>query len=916
MSLLGRRVECEALDGIVRDVAAGASRVLVIRGEPGIGKSALLGYLTEQVQQWHVASAVGVESEMELAYSGLHQLCAPYLGRLGALPPPQREALQTVFGLNVGPPPSQFLVGLATLTLLADLSERRPVACIVDDGQWLDQATAQLLGFVGRRLLAEPIAIVCAIRTDVGDTVLTGLPEIRLNGLDDEDSRSLLVGSVHGRLDAAVSERIITESHGNPLALLELPRTWTATDLAGGFGLPESQRVASKIEQSYTRRFQALPLDAQLLALTASAETLGDPALLARAARGLDLDMRSAIPAQDAGLMRIRGRVEFTHPLARSAIYGEATADDRHRVHRALADATDARTDPDRRAWHLARGTAGPDDHVADELERSAGRAGARGGFAAAAAFLGRATELTADPVDRVRRALDAAFGNVQAGSFDTARRLLGIARRGPVDEAQQARIDLLLAQLALESSRGNDVAPLLVAAARRLETLNPDLAQQTYLDAVTAALFGARLNEGIDVVSVEEAARAAPRQTREEPNAADLLLDAFSALTVDYRTAVAPCRAAIRKLGSDNTTSTEKLRWLWHGTVLAYELWDDEAAEVLSGIHVATARERGALSELALALSSRTPALVFSGDHDAAAAAVAEAEGVQQATGIRAAPYGALIFSAWHGADGRRTKDLIQIAIREARSRGEGIGVTVSEYAHAVLCNGLGEYEEAMVAALRAVEDPAELVAHSWGLTELVEAAVRTGHVDVAADAMRRIERKSRSSATDWALGIEARSRALLSREPDAEELYQEAIERLTRTRVRAELARAHLVYGEWLRRTRRRADARGELDIAFEMFTAMGAVAFAEQARRELLATGATVRKRSAEARDELTAQELQIARLARDGHSNPEIGAQLFISARTVEWHLSNVFGKLDITSRRQLRQRLPERTSDRV
>jgi DNA-binding CsgD family transcriptional regulator len=856
-----------SVDQLLADVLAGRGRVLVLRGEAGVGKSALLGYLADRVAGWQVARAVGVESETELAYAGLHQLCGPLLERLDRLPVPQRDALATVFGLSAGPAPDRLMVGLATLTLVAEVAGRDPLICIVDDAQWLDQASAQVLGFVARRLLAERVALVFAARTGVGDDVLAGLPELTVGGLGDRDARALLLDSMHGPLDAAVCDQIVTESHGNPRALLELPRTWTAAALAGGFGLPASQPVVSKI------------------------------------------DMAAAVPAADAGLLQVHWRVEFAHPLVRSAAYHAAATDDRFKVHRALASATDAEKDPDRRAWHRARATPGPDEAVAAELERSAGRAQARGGLAAAAAFLTRATELTPVPAQRVRRALDAAFASVQAGAFDSARTLLTIAGGGPVDELQRARIDLLRAQLAFASSRGNEATRLLLAAAGRLEPLDLGLARQTCLDAFSAAQFAARLNDGVGVAEVARAARAAPRRG-DEPTAGDLLLDAFGALTDDYEMAVPLCRDALRHLRAVDISARERLRWLWQGCVLALELWDDESAYALSDRHLQIARRTGALSELPLALGSRTPILVFCGELSAAASLVEEARAVVEAMGVGEAPYGALTLAAWRG-QARQARELIEVTLREVRSRGEGVGVAICEYSHAVLGNGLGEYDEALAAARRACEDPQEMVAHNWGLTELIESAARTGRTDLATDALDRLASKARASGTDWALGVEARSRALLSDGDDADMRFREAIAHLGRTRVRAELGRAHLLYGEWLRRANRRVDARDQLSIAYEMLSAMGIEGFAERAHRELLATGATVRKRNVETHVDLTAQEAQIARLARDGLSNPEIGAQLFISARTVEWHLRKVFAKLGVSSRKQLRDALPER-----
>ncbi len=630
--------------------------------------------------------------------------------------------------------------------------------------------------------------------------------------------------------------------------------------------------------------------------------------LLHRAVEALGIDLAVADPAATAGLLQIRGRVEFAHPLVRSASYRAAAADDRHRVHRALAEATDPEADPDRRAWHRARATPDPDEEVAAELERSADRAQSRGGVAAAAAFLTRAAELTPDPARRVRRALDAAFANVQAGAFDTARTLLAVAHGGPLDELQRARIDMLRAHLAFASSRSNDAPPLLLAAARRLEPLDLELARETYLDAYSAAMFGARLNEGIGVRDVAQAARSALRRSDHERTAAELLLNALVALTDDYATGAPLCRDALQKLSGHKILPKERLRWLWLGCVIALELWDDESAYLLSHHSVRIARETGTLSELALALSARTPILVFCGDLSAAASANAETQSVQEATGISAAPYGALILAGWRG-HAREARERIEITMREASSRGEGIGVAISDYTRAVLCNATGQYQEGLAAACSASEYQ-EVVAENWGLTELIESAARTGQMDLASDALDRLAFKTRATGTDWALGMEARSRALLSEGDLADGQFREAIKRLSRTRVRAELARAHLLYGEWLRRANRRVDARGELNTAYEMFSAMGMEGFAGRTGRELLATGATVQKRSVETRDGLTAQEAQIARLARDGVSNVEIGAQLFISARTVEWHLSKVFAKLGISARRQLRVALPD------
>ncbi|WP_433380752.1 ATP-binding protein [Actinoplanes sp. CA-142083] len=912
MALLGRARESATLDRLAEQVAGGDSRVLVLRGDAGAGKSALLGHLTKNLKGWRVASAVGVESEMELAYSGLQQLCAPLLGHLDRLPAPQRDALATVFGLAAGPVPDRLMVGLATLTLLAEAAEEQPLACVVDDAHWLDRQSAQVLAFVARRLLAERVALVCAARTGAGDDFLPGLPELAIGGLDEGEARRLLLAGVHGPLDAAVADQIVMESHGNPLALLELPRTWSAADLAGGFGLPAGHQVAGRIEQSFVRRIARLPAATRLLVLAAAAEPLGDPVLLHRAAETLGVEMAAAIPAVDDGLLQMHGRVEFAHPLVRSAAYRTAPTADRLRVHHALAAATDAAADPDRRAWHRAHATADLDEEVAVELERSAGRAQSRGGLAAAAAFLTRATELTPDPRARLRRAMDAAFANVRAGSYEAVRAMLAVARGGPLDERQRARIDLVRAQLAFATSKGKEAAPLLLAAARRLQPVDLGAAREAYLDALLASMFGGRLTDGALTAEASRAARAAPRPPSSGPTGGDLLLEAFAALADDYATAVPLSREALAALRADKSLAAPpdrtgaagiRLRWLWQGVVLALELWDDQDWCDLADRNLRIARETGALSDLPMALGSQIHVYAFRGELRAATALIAEARSTLEATGKSVEPNGSLLIAAWRGAGD--AIELIENGLRDAHERGEGIAVGVAHYAHAVLCNGLGQYDEGLEAAVRATENPRDLAAQNWGLPELVEAAVRQGRPDVAADALDRLTARAKASGSDWALGVEARSRALLSEGRDAEDLFREAIERLGRTRLRAEHARAHLLYGEWLRRESRRVDARAELARALEMLQAMGADGFAERTRRELAATGASVRKRTAETTNDLTAQEAQIARLAREGLSNQEIGAQLFISPRTVEWHLRKVFGKLGISSRRQLR-----------
>jgi DNA-binding CsgD family transcriptional regulator len=908
--LLGRRVECEILDRLIADVTGGTSRVLLLYGGAGVGKSALLAHLAGCVPGWRVISALGVESEMELPHSALHQLCSPLLEHLDDIPAPQGEALRIVFGLTDGPAPDRFLVSLATVSLIAQAAEERPLACIVDDAQWLDQASAQTLAFVARRLLAERVAFVGAMRPGPEDDVFAGLPLMPVGGLGEADTRALLQRSLTVPLDPAVRDQIVAESYGNPLAVLELPRTWDALRLAGGFGLPDGRPVGGLIEQGYLDRYLRLPEETKLLVLAAAAEPRGDPVLLHRASAALGVDPTAIAPAADEGLLQVRGRVEFAHPLVRSAVYGAAGAQDRRRVHRALAKATNPATDPDRRAWHRARGTSRPDEDVAGDLERSAGGAQARGGLAAAAAFLTRAAELTPDPSRRQRRRLDAAFAHLAAGSLATAQDQLRVARDEGSDWLQQARADLLQARLAFVSRGAREAAPLLLAAARRLEPLDPGLARATYLDAFSAHQFAARFNDRFDVAALAHAARAAAPPPDAATGGGDLLLAAFAALTVDYAGAVPVGRHALAELRRESTAPTTKtqLGWLRHGTVLAIELWDDDAADALSERHVRIARRTGALGELPFVLSSRTTVLVLRGELDAAASLQEEATWVQEA-GLTEAPYGGMVLAAWRGREAE-AGTLIEHKAGQARARGEGIGLATAEYARAVLNNALGRVDEALAAAQEASADRRELVAHNWGLIELVEAAARSGERQLADDALRRLSAKTRAAGTDWALGIEARCRALLADGEAAEHAFRDAMERIGRSSVRAELARTHLLFGEWLARRRRRTEAREELAVAHRMFTAMGILGFAERARWRLQAVGAAVPAPVARAGPGLTVQEESIARLAADGLSNAEIGSKLFLSARTVEWHLRKVFSKLAIASRRDLKSALPQ------
>jgi DNA-binding CsgD family transcriptional regulator len=910
-SLLGRASECALLDSLIGDIRGGESRSLVLRGEAGIGKTALLEHLVESASDLTVVRAVGVESEMELAYASLHQLSGPLLDRLELLPAPQREALEIVFGLSAGAAPDRFLVGVGVLSLFSQVAEERALLCVVDDAQWLDRASALTLAFVARRLLAEPVGIVFAAR-EPGEA-LAHVPELEVHGLRDGDARALLSSAVRFVLDERVRDRIIAETRGNPLALLELPRGLTATQLAGGFGTLAARTLPGRIQESLVRQLQTLSDDARRLLLLAAAEPVGDPMLLWRAAEQLDIAPAAADGAQAQGLLAIGERVTFRHPLVRSAVYRSAPAQERRTAHLALAQATDRDADPDRRAWHLAAAAPGPDERVALELERSAGRAQGRGGLAAAAAFLQRSVALTADPAQRVRRAFAAVQACLHAGAFDAALGLLGTAEAGALDELEIAQVELLRGEIAFASSMGSAAPPMLLKAAQSLERLDVELARETYLDAWGAALFAGRLATGGDLPEVSRAARSAPPPPG-PLRPSDLLLDSLATLITEGPAASASMlRRATRAFSDVPSPAQENFRWGWMSTIPSNVLWDEDSWYTINARQVQEARDAGALARLPIDLTAWAILVAWRGDFGAAAAAIAEAEAVTRATGSRIAPYAALLLGALRGREGDAST-MIESVIRDAGAGGQGIGVQWAEWVSSILFNGLGRYDLALAPAQRAAEEMPRLFISAWARPELIEAAVRSGRPERAAAELEPLAEVAATAGTDWGLGIAARSRALLSEGETAERLYQEAIERLGRTRLRPELARAHLLYGEWLRRENRRVDARVELRAGHDEFNSIGMEAFAERARKELLATGERVRKRTVETSDDLTAQEQQIAKLACDGLSNPEIGARLFLSPRTVEWHLHKVFAKLGIRSRRELSSALPNSESE--
>jgi DNA-binding CsgD family transcriptional regulator len=908
--LVDRHGECDALDALIAAVRSGESRVLVVRGDPGAGKTVLVDYLAGRASgaECRVARAGGVQSEMELAFAGLHQLCAPMLDRAERLPAPQRDALRTALGVAAGPPPDRFLVGLAVLSLLSEVAGERPLICVVDDEQWLDHASAQALGFAARRLAADPVGLVITAREPGAE--LAGLPELEVGGLGDDDAQVLLEEALTGPLDERVRDLIVAETRGNPLALLELPRGLSPAELAGGFGLPSSAPLSRRIEDSFARQLSALPEQTQRLLQLAAADPSGDRALVWRAAERLGIPVQAAASATEAGLAEFGSRVRFRHPLARSVAYRSASLSARQQLHAALAEETDPQTDPDRRAWHRAQAAAGPDEEVAVELERSARRAQARGGLAATAAFLQRSVALTADPARHAERTLAAAQASLEAGAFATALDLLATTEdrgSGPLDEFQRARIDLLRAHVAFASGLGSDAPPLLLKAARRLEPFDPDLARETYLSAWGAAGM-AGPPAGRDVlVDICRAAQDLPPLPG-APRPLDLLLDGLTRLTIGgHAAAAATLQGAAKALTS--IPVEDVLRWGWMAPSAYTAVWDDEGMHAISARQVQLVRDAGALSKLPLYLSHLGIARLWTGDFTGAASLIAETDSVAAATGTHIAPYTLLRLRALQGREAETTAAIATAAVHAAAG-GQGMAAAWAHWAAAVLYNGLARHEQAASAACQAISDAVHPHPYLWTLPELVEAAARGGDTELARDALERLAATTQPAGNDVALGIEARCRALLSDGAAADDLYREAIDRLSRTRLQPDRARAHLLYGEWLRRNSRRRDARAQLRTAHEMLDAIGMAAFAERARHELRATGETPRKRTVETSTTLTAQEAHIARLARDGHTNTEIAAQLFLSARTVEWHLRKIFTKLGIGSRRELRAALAQ------
>ncbi|MFF4197954.1 AAA family ATPase [Nonomuraea sp. NPDC001831] len=879
-SLVGRREEIARVDALLDAARKGQGGALVLRGEPGIGKTSLLRHAERAAGDFLVVRAFGAEFEMELPFAVLHQLCAPLLGDVAALPGPHRKALEIAFGLDTGTP-DPFLVGVATLGLLAEASPERPLLCLVDDAQWLDHASARALAFLARRVAGERVALLLSVREPYRLPEFGELPALELKGLSELDARALLAAAIRAPLDERVRDRILAEARGNPLALLELPRSAGLAGMAGGFALPPS--VPGVIEQSFRARLELLSPQARLLLTVAAADPVGDPGLLWRAAERLGIEASAGTEA--AALVEFGTRIRFSHPLARSAAYRAASAEDRRRAHEALAAVTDPAADPDRLAWHRAEATTGPDEQVAAELARSAARAQARGGLAATAAFLERSAALTLTPDLRTERVLAAAQAKLSVGAYDVAAELLTAAETAPLDQRQRARIDLLRGKLSFARRRGGEgPTTYLLSAAARLAGLDPAWSRACYLDAMETGILIGGLGP------VVAAARKAP-PAPEPPTSADAVLDGLVTLVTDGHLAAAPVLGPAVGNPGDEVWA----RWPSMGFMLAVELWDHDALNGIPARVVAAGRESGSFHLLPIGLAMAATAAVHAGDFGAATEMISEEEAIAAATG--AAP---LVYPRIHLAAMRGRREEAAELFDSVLAASQRMSLSV-QWATSVLNNGLADYRAALEAARQAVAH-GDLGLSGLALPELVEAAVRCGETDLAASALRTLSERARAGRQAWGLGVEAYSRALVTEDEDA---YREAVDHLDATPMAIYRARAHLLYGESLRRQGRRREARERLRTAHELLSDLGAQAFADRAAAELRATGEHARSRSSQASDQLTLQELHIARLVADGASSKEVAAKLFLSPRTVDAHLRNIFRKLGLTSRRQLR-----------
>ncbi len=908
--LVGRDDETGALEDVLAAVRDGLSGVLVLRGEAGIGKTALLDRAAGMAPDMRVAWVAGVESEMDLGFAGLHQLLVPLLDGLHELPAPQRAALQSAFGLAAGPPPDRFLVGLATLTLLTGAAAGRPVLCVVDDAQWLDRASAEVLGFVARRLFADRVGMLFAVREgEERAVVFEGLPELPVGGLAEDAARELLAAAAGGAVDPRVGARIVAETAGNPLGLVEFGGELTAGERSGAVPLTGPLRFGGRLEKLYLSRVRALPADAQTLLLVLAADQLGDPAKVWRAAGRLGIGPEAVELPGVERLVTGAPSLQFRHPLTRSIVYHGARSVARWRVHEALAAASDPVRDPDRRAWHLAQAVSGPDEEAAGELEASAGRARGRGGWASSAAFLERSAELTQNAARRARRLVAAAGARLAAGETPAARALLDRAAPDLPDPVVSARARRLEGDILFAAGEPAAATSVLLEAARMVAPYDARLARDTLLEAFAAQLS----SRAAGTAEVLQAVRSAPGVTESPATAGDLLLDGFAAVA-ERRFAVGSglLRQAVAAVTGGQPVPGDAPQRFLAFRLAVTELYDDSAWRELAGQWVARARARGALAAMVAGLGFQACSQLAEGRFAAAEATIAEARTLAGAMGNRTYLAGLanaeLEVLAWRG-DQAAARPLAARLLRVAADQGDGHGMQRVHKALAALELGLGNNQEALHYALKAVAGQ-PVLSFQPGPDVLIEAAIRCGDRAAATAALEAVAPRWLACETPWSLGLLARGQALLADDEHAEDGYRLSIERLRQCQVTPELARSHLLYGEWLRRRRRRRGAREQLRAACELFGTLGMEAFAHRAQAELRAAGEHTVARGAAAPDTLTPQEAQIARLAAGGATNLQIAAQLFISASTVDYHLRKVFRKLGVASRVRLAHMLSE------
>ena len=904
--LVGRSGDCGALDDLVDTIRRGLSRSLVIVGEPGIGKTRLLRYAAQAADGVRTVSIAGVESELRLGFAALHRMLVPFLDRIGRLAAPQRDALGSAFGLAAGPPPDRFLVGLAVLTLLADVAAEQPLMWLVDDAQWLDRESLEVLGFVGRRLYADSIGLLFGAReASPGLTALDGLPTRHLGGLEPVAARALLATAVSGSINARVAARIISETGGNPLALLELAALLTPDQLAGRAPLPPRLPVGRRMRGHFLRQVRILPPATRSWLLLASAASSDDPAALRRAAALLDLAPDAADPAVAQDIISLHPRLAFRHPLIRSAVYEGARSGDRREIHDALACIAGRDGYPDQAAWHRAAATVVPDEAVAAELERSAARAERRGGYVAQAMFLARAAELTPDARERAMRLFAAAQAHLVAGDGALAEALLDLAAPELAEAGMRVAAQRLRASIAVFFSRHKEAPALLLDTVAAVDPPDVPLIRQMLFEAMQAALVAREYTMGTTPADVAHAALQAPRDPARAATVTDLLLDGFATRTaVGYPRAVPLLRAAVAAFLTGAEPAPVGIPATILGWFAADDLWDDHGRRAMLTRAEAVQRRHGALGALRITLAGLTTGEAWAGRPAEAEARYLEAAEISSSIGVPApATTGVLLeLRAWQGRE-QESRAIAELTAQWGQQRGAAVLEVFALMGLTVLEMGLGRYAQALRAALRIYDDDPPGFGNRI-LPEIVEAGARGGDHRAAHAALGRLADRATASGTPWALGMLARSRALLAHDSDAGTFYGAAIAHLTDTSVRTELARAHLLYGEWLRRQKRRKDARSQLRTACDMFDAMGAAAFARRTRAELLAAGDSPHQPAERPGPDLTPQEAQVSRLAAAGATNAEIATHLFVTTSTVEYHLSKVFRKLNITSRRQL------------